>query len=80
MSDKEVEEETVVERSTEELEKGFKNENASEITKESSSDEEWIGPTPSEATSEQPPAKKRKVLLYEKLFLESLPNSESYEK
>lgn len=84
MSDKEVEEEPIAEvpEPTEEPEKSPENGKAPEITKEaeSSSDEEWIGPLPSEAASEQPPAKKRKVLLYEKLFLESLPNSESYEK
>jgi hypothetical protein len=32
------------------------------------SEEEWIGPTPDEATEPQP--KKRKVLLYEKLYIE----------
>lgn len=48
----------------------------SEITKEievreESEEEEWIGPTPSEATeSSEPQPKKRKVLKYEKLFVE----------
>lgn len=35
---------------------------------EEDQEEEWVGPTPAEMS--QPPAKKRKVLLYEKLFLE----------
>lgn len=35
---------------------------------ESSEDEEWVGPLPSEAT--EPQAKKRKVLHFEKLFLD----------
>lgn len=43
------------------------------------SQEEWIGPLPTEAAPE-PQKKKRKVLHHEKLFLENLPNSESYEK
>ncbi|KAJ6632608.1 Peptidylprolyl isomerase domain and WD repeat-containing protein 1 [Pseudolycoriella hygida] len=40
------------------------------------SENEWIGPMPTEAV----PAKKKKVLHYEKLYLENLPNSECYEK
>ncbi|XP_054278325.1 peptidylprolyl isomerase domain and WD repeat-containing protein 1-like [Macrosteles quadrilineatus] len=40
------------------------------------SDDGWIGPSPSEAA----PPKKRKVLQYEKLYLDNLPNAESYEK
>uniref|UniRef100_A0A1B6LLZ5 peptidylprolyl isomerase n=1 Tax=Graphocephala atropunctata TaxID=36148 RepID=A0A1B6LLZ5_9HEMI len=43
---------------------------------ESEHSDEWIGPTPAEAA----PPKKRKVLQYEKLYLDNLPNSESYEK
>lgn len=35
---------------------------------ESSEDEGWVGPLPSEAT--EPQAKKRKVLHFEKLFLD----------
>lgn len=35
---------------------------------ENQSQEEWVGPLPSEAT--EPQAKKRKVLLHEKLFLD----------
>ena len=42
----------------------------------SSSDDEWIGPMPSEAA----PAKKKKVLPHEKLYLKNLPSSESYER
>ncbi|KAG4074671.1 hypothetical protein HA402_004542 [Bradysia odoriphaga] len=42
------------------------------------SDEEWIGPMPTEAAAA--PAKKKKVLHYEKLYLENLPSSECYEK
>lgn len=35
---------------------------------EEESPEEWVGPKPSEAT--EPQAKKRKVLTYEKLYLD----------
>ncbi|XP_022222723.2 peptidylprolyl isomerase domain and WD repeat-containing protein 1 isoform X2 [Drosophila obscura] len=38
----------------------------------------WIGPMPSEQTAV--PAKKKKVLPYEHIFLENLPNAESYER
>ncbi|KAG5673041.1 hypothetical protein PVAND_003119 [Polypedilum vanderplanki] len=41
-------------------------------------DEEWVGPMPSEAT--EPVAKKRKILLHEKLYLDNLPNTDCYEK
>uniref|UniRef100_A0A1Q3F9E7 peptidylprolyl isomerase n=1 Tax=Culex tarsalis TaxID=7177 RepID=A0A1Q3F9E7_CULTA len=39
-------------------------------------DDEWIGPLPSAAA----PPKKRKVLEYEKLYLNNLPSTECYEK
>ncbi|XP_030386483.1 peptidylprolyl isomerase domain and WD repeat-containing protein 1 [Scaptodrosophila lebanonensis] len=39
----------------------------------------WIGPLPSEQT-DATPAKKRKVLPYENIYLENLPNAESYER
>lgn len=36
-----------------------------------SEQEEWIGPTPAEATETgEPQAKKRKVLLHEKLYID----------
>lgn len=79
MSDKEIGEEQVVQESKQPPEESSKDTGNGQIQADSE-DEEWIGPMPTEAASEQPPAKKRKVLLYEKLFLESLPNSESYEK
>ncbi|BFG06042.1 peptidylprolyl isomerase domain and WD repeat-containing protein 1 [Drosophila madeirensis] len=41
-------------------------------------DSGWIGPMPSEQTAV--PAKKKKVLPYEHIFLENLPNAESYER
>ncbi len=49
-----------------------------EAKNESDDDEDdgWIGPMPSEAA----PAKKRKVLPHEKLYLKNLPESESYER
>ena len=40
------------------------------------SDDEWVGPMPSEAA----PQKKKRVLEYEKIFLENLPCAESYER
>lgn len=40
------------------------------------SDDEWIGPMPCESVK----PKKKKVLPYEKIYLENLPNAESYEK
>ncbi|XP_055919118.1 peptidylprolyl isomerase domain and WD repeat-containing protein 1 [Eupeodes corollae] len=43
---------------------------------ESGSEEEWIGPLPSESAK----PKKKKFLPYEKIYLENLPNAESYEK
>lgn len=36
----------------------------------SSEEEEWVGPLPSEQQATEPQAKKRKVLNFEKLFLE----------
>ncbi|XP_034650556.1 peptidylprolyl isomerase domain and WD repeat-containing protein 1 isoform X2 [Drosophila subobscura] len=41
-------------------------------------DSGWIGPMPSEQSAV--PAKKKKVLPYEHIFLENLPNAESYER
>ncbi|EDW32896.1 GL10223 [Drosophila persimilis] len=41
-------------------------------------DSTWIGPMPSEQSAV--PAKKKKVLPYEHIFLENLPNAESYER
>ncbi|XP_033254093.1 peptidylprolyl isomerase domain and WD repeat-containing protein 1-like isoform X2 [Drosophila miranda] len=41
-------------------------------------DSTWIGPMPSEQSAV--PAKKKKVLSYEHIFLENLPNAESYER
>ncbi|KAL0869555.1 hypothetical protein ABMA27_005821 [Loxostege sticticalis] len=38
----------------------------------------WIGPMPAEAA--KPKAKKRKVLEFESLYIENLPNSETYER
>ncbi|XP_055546746.1 peptidylprolyl isomerase domain and WD repeat-containing protein 1 [Wyeomyia smithii] len=43
---------------------------------DSEEEEEWIGPLPSAAA----PPKKRKVLEYEKLYLDNLPSTECYEK
>ncbi|XP_074097124.1 peptidylprolyl isomerase domain and WD repeat-containing protein 1 [Cotesia typhae] len=40
------------------------------------SDNEWVGPTPSEAA----PVKKQKVLEYEQVYINNLPSSECYEK
>ncbi|XP_014103571.1 peptidylprolyl isomerase domain and WD repeat-containing protein 1 [Bactrocera oleae] len=42
-------------------------------------DDAWIGPMPEEQSAASKP-KKRKVLPYEKVYLENLPNAESYEK
>ncbi|KAH8371538.1 hypothetical protein KR093_007911 [Drosophila rubida] len=42
-------------------------------------DEGWIGPMPSEQSAAVP-AKKKKVLPYEHIYLENLPNAESYER
>ncbi|OWF46092.1 peptidylprolyl isomerase domain and WD repeat-containing protein 1-like [Mizuhopecten yessoensis] len=39
-------------------------------------DDEWVGPMPEEAIK----TKKRKVLEFEKIYLENMPNAESYEK
>ncbi|XP_004537520.1 peptidylprolyl isomerase domain and WD repeat-containing protein 1 [Ceratitis capitata] len=44
-----------------------------------SDDEGWIGPMPGEQSAISKP-KKRKVLPYEKVYLENLPNAESYER
>ena len=43
---------------------------------EEDSDDGWIGPTLSEAA----PVKKKKILPYENVYLENLPNAESYER
>lgn len=43
---------------------------------ESNSEEEWIGPLPSEAA----PVKKRKVLQFEHMYLKNMPDKEAYEK
>ncbi len=55
-------------------------EKAGEENKETSTDDDdddgWIGPLPSEAA----PAKKRKKLEFESLYLDNLPKSESYER
>ncbi|KAK2707823.1 hypothetical protein QYM36_015492 [Artemia franciscana] len=40
-------------------------------------EEEFIGPLPTEA---EPPAKKKKVLKFESIYLDNLPSSEMYEK
>ncbi|XP_018803983.1 PREDICTED: peptidylprolyl isomerase domain and WD repeat-containing protein 1 [Bactrocera latifrons] len=42
-------------------------------------DNTWIGPMPDEQSAASKP-KKRKTLPYEKVYLENLPNAESYEK
>lgn len=47
-----------------------------ELPEESSSDDEMVGPSLSDAA----PQKKKKVLEYEKVFLENLPSGENYEK
>ena len=44
--------------------------------REEDSDDGWIGPTLSEAA----PAKKKKFLPYENVYLDNLPNAESYER
>ncbi|ALC40753.1 CG3511, partial [Drosophila busckii] len=46
---------------------------------EKADDDEWIGPMPSEQSAAVP-AKKKKVLPYEHIYLENLPNAESYER
>lgn len=43
------------------------------------SDEGWIGPTPEESAAPVK-VKKKKILPYEKIYLENLPSAESYEK
>lgn len=43
------------------------------------SDDGWIGPTPDQSAAPVK-LKKKKVLPYEKVYLENLPNAESYEK
>ncbi|XP_039480140.1 peptidylprolyl isomerase domain and WD repeat-containing protein 1 isoform X2 [Drosophila santomea] len=48
--------------------------------KEAEAEEDaWIGPMPSEQSAPAP-AKKKKVLPYEHIYLENLPNAESYER
>ncbi|XP_033218966.1 peptidylprolyl isomerase domain and WD repeat-containing protein 1 [Belonocnema kinseyi] len=42
----------------------------------SDSEEEWVGPLPSEAA----PVKKKRVLEYESVYVDNLPSSETYEK
>ena len=44
--------------------------------KDSDSDDGWIGPTLSEAA----PMKKKKVLPFENVYLENLPQSDTYER
>ncbi|XP_022184838.2 peptidylprolyl isomerase domain and WD repeat-containing protein 1 [Nilaparvata lugens] len=55
--------------------KRTKDANESDDDKDEENDE-WIGPSPSEATK----PKKRKVLEHEHLYLDNLPSSESYER
>ncbi|CAM1154607.1 Uncharacterised protein g11304 [Pycnogonum litorale] len=43
---------------------------------EQNEEDHWIGPLPSEAIK----SKKRKVLEFEHIYLDNLPNSETYEK
>lgn len=53
------------------MEKPQEEETEKEVEKEADEDisqDEWVGPLPSEAT--EPQAKKRKVLNHEKLFLD----------
>lgn len=40
-------------------------------------DDEWIGPLPSEALKS---VKKRKILEFEKVYLDALPSSDAYER
>ncbi|XP_055376555.1 peptidylprolyl isomerase domain and WD repeat-containing protein 1 [Condylostylus longicornis] len=55
-----------------------KLEESKATTLENEEEEEWVGPLPSEASDT--PVKKKKQLQHEHLFLENLPNAESYEK
>jgi len=59
-------------------EKGEKKRDIADVEEDSSdsSDGEMVGPSISDAA----PVKKKKVLEYEKVFLENLPNGENYEK
>ena len=41
-------------------------------------DDEWVGPMPSEAAA--PVVKKRKILDFEKVYLDALPSSDAYER
>ncbi|EDW61558.2 uncharacterized protein Dvir_GJ20247 [Drosophila virilis] len=59
---------------TEELEK-----EATQATEAEGDNDGWIGPLPSEQSAAVP-AKKKKVLPYEHIYLENLPNAESYER
>uniref|UniRef100_A0A182NGS0 peptidylprolyl isomerase n=1 Tax=Anopheles dirus TaxID=7168 RepID=A0A182NGS0_9DIPT len=61
---------------TEEPEKSAPEEDKDAAAEEEDDDGGWIGPLPSAAA--QP--KKRKVLEFEKLYVESLPDAECYEK
>ncbi|XP_034947140.1 peptidylprolyl isomerase domain and WD repeat-containing protein 1 [Chelonus insularis] len=49
----------------------------SNTKRENESDDEWIGPMPSEAA---PPKKKQKALEYEQVYIDNLPSCECYEK
>ena len=49
---------------------------AEDTNEEEDSDDGWIGPTLSEAA----PVKKKKILPYESVYLENLPNAETYER
>lgn len=63
-------------KSDDEPKKAEKRSNEDE--NEEDSDDGWIGPTLSEATA--PQKKKKKVLPYENVYLENLPNCETYER
>ncbi|CAG2209963.1 PPWD1 [Mytilus edulis] len=55
------------------LESGKRDSNAADLNNE---DDEWIGPMPAEAVK----TKKRKVLEFEKVYLDNLPSAQYYEK
>lgn len=55
------------------------NEPKDNVVANDDDDDAWIGPMPEEQSAVSK-AKKRKVLPYEKVYLENLPNAESYEK
>ncbi|XP_067632831.1 peptidylprolyl isomerase domain and WD repeat-containing protein 1 [Eurosta solidaginis] len=53
--------------------------NERDTVQNNNEDDDWIGPMPGEQSAASKP-KKRRVLPYEKVFLENLPNAESYER